>query len=354
MRATRCKRLFTFFLILEFLFFSTISFATEDRDVSETEKRAGFTVQPVLPENQINSEVSYFHLPIQRGENQVVSVKLMNNTDKEERYRVQVVPAATNKNGMITYNEIDKSVDSSMEISIKEIVKPKESEITVPAYGTVEAALEIVPPAEKFSGILLGGIYITPPSKENTDKSQGVSVTNTYGYSIGIVLTEDPATPIFGETDLHLLNVSPEIDYGSKIVEAVIQNPYPEAMEQLTVEGRIVQKGKDKTIINNTLKDVRIAPNSVFPFQLDWGMNQVTPGDYTFKGAIKGKDKDWTFEKNFTISGKAAEKMNKQTTFKIFIPDWWLSAFYLIGVLTCVVLLLLILRIIQRRKEKKK
>lgn len=349
------KRLLPILSLVVLILFPSMTFAEEGKEskgITENEKRAGFTVQAVLPENQINDRISFYHLLMKPEQSQTIQVKIMNTSAEKQTYKVEVINAATNRNGLITYDEREKKPDESMKLPITDVAKPKNKEVTVDAFSEGQAEIDIQTPTEPFQGILLGGIRISLKSEEKEEDSKGMSVKNTYGYAIGLVLTEQDFAPVYGETDLKLTKLQPEIDYGSKVLEASIQNPHPEAMEKLAAEGKIVRKGQEKTLAKNSLKDVKIAPNSIFPFQIDWGMQEVSAGEYTFIGKIKGKTKTWNFKEDFTITREMAEKMNKQTAFRIFIPSWWTTTFYLIGTITAVVTAWLVIRLIKRKKGR--
>lgn len=350
------KILFSLLICLLALFgqtaFADKTSETQDQAITENEKRAGFTVQAVLPDNQINDRISYYHLLVQPGGSQTVEVKIFNSSAEKQIYRVEVIRAATNKNGLITYDEREKPADKSMQLPITDMAKQKNKEVTVDALSEGKAEIEINAPGETFPGIALGGIRISLKSDKEDDAEKGMTVNNTYGYAIGMILTEDANSPIYGETELKLQELKPEVDYGSKVLEALIQNPHPEAMQNLEAEGKITRKGSDKVIAKNSLKNIKIAPNSVFPFQIDWGMLEVAAGEYTFTGKVKGETKSWDFKQDFTITREMAKKMNKQTAFRVIIPEWWMQAFYGVGIVTVILGLLLVSRLIKRKKAK--
>lgn len=349
------KRLLPIFSLVALILFPIVTFAEdtkESKGITENEKRAGFTVQAVLPENQINDRVSFYHLLVTPEQSQTIQVKILNTSAEKQEYKVEVINAATNRNGLITYDEREKEPDESMKLPIEKVAKPKTAEVTVDGYSEGVAEIEIQLPKESFQGILLGGVRISLKSDDSEDESKGMSVKNTYGYAIGLVLTEQDFAPIYGETELKLQKLQPEIDYGSKVLEASIQNPHPEAMQKLTAEGKIVRKGQKKTLAENKLKNVKIAPNSVFPFQVDWGMQEVSAGEYTFIGKVKGETKTWNFKQDFAITREMAKKMNKQTAFRIFIPSWWTTSFYVLGTVTSVVIAWLVVRFVKRKKGR--
>lgn len=345
-------KVFYSLLIGVLAFFGGSAFAektNETQGITENEKRAGFTVQAVLPENQVNERISFYHLLVQPEGSQTIEVKVFNNSEEKQTYQVEVIRAATNRNGLITYDERDKPADKSMHFPITDIAKPKNEEISIEAFSEGKAEIVIKVPSEPFSGIILGGIRISlkPEKEENSD--QGVSVKNTYGYAIGMILTEDEETQIYGETGLELDSVKPEVDYGSKVLEAMIRNPNPEAMQKLEAKGSITRKNSTKVIAKHEIKDIKIAPNSVFPFQINWGMLEVAAGEYTFTGKIKSETKSWDFKENFTITREMAKKLNKQTAFRLYIPDWWMSTFYVVIFISVTLVLLLTVRSIKRK-----
>ncbi|MBO1307872.1 DUF916 and DUF3324 domain-containing protein [Enterococcus sp. 669A] len=348
------KKLSTILLIscLFMLWPSNKSYAAESSGVTETQKQAKFTVQAVLPENQINDRISYYHLLVQPNERQTLKVKIFNNAAEKQSYKVEVIPAATNKNGLITYDEREKWPDVSMKVAITDIAKPKETEVTVAANSEGVAEIELAVPQETFPGIVLGGIRIAQKAVEEGSTESGMSLNNTYGYAIGLMLTEKADNPVYGETELELVKVSPAIDYGSKVLEAAIRNPNPEAMQELTVYGEIIAKGNGNTVAEMNMEKVKIAPNSIFPLQVDWGMQEVAAGDYTFKGKIAGKTNEWSFEEDFTITQEKAQEMNQETSFKVFVPDWWMWLFYLSGAVSIMVFVLLISRCLRRKEAK--
>lgn len=350
------KRLLPIFSLVVMILFPITGFAKDTKEsqqgITENEQRAGFTVQAVLPDNQINDRVGYYQLLMTPEQKQTIQVKIINTSDKKQTYKVEVINAATNKNGLITYDERDKKPDASMKLPIANVAKPKNKEVSVDAYTEGKADIDIQMPAESFQGILLGGVRISLKSDEKEEESEGMSVKNTYGYAIGLVLTEQDFAPVYGETELKLTKVQPELDYGSKVLEASIQNPHPEAMQKLVAEGKIVRKGQKKALAKNKLENVKIAPNSVFPFQVDWGLQEVAAGEYTFIGKVTGKTKSWDFKQDFTITREMAKKMNEQTAFRIFIPTWWTTSFYVVGTITAIVTAWLIIRFVKRKKGR--
>lgn len=328
------------------LFFNQSAFANE-----ETQRAAGFTVETVIPENQIDKNINYFYLGVQPGNEQTLEVKIRNNTDKKQSYMVQTNQAVTNSNALVVYDQPDVPVDESLSVSIPDITKVEAEKVTIEANaeGTAKIHLKI-PKEPAIKGILLGGIHISLISTdEGADK--GTSVRNTYGYAIGLIVTENPESPLYGETGVELKSVEPVLDYGSKVLKANILNPNPEIMKDVSASGSISKKGRSDKVASSSLKDGKIAPNSVLPFQIDWGKQDVEAGTYVFNGQLKTENQSWKFQKEFAISRETAEKLNKESAFKLVVPQWWTTTFYIMCVLTVLLFILLTGRmVIQKRR----
>ena len=67
-------------------------------DKSET---VGFSVSANLPDNQKNSNVSYFDLTMRSEQKQNLTVKVFNENAEEIKVKVDVISASTNANGSL-------------------------------------------------------------------------------------------------------------------------------------------------------------------------------------------------------------------------------------------------------------
>lgn len=345
------KRIGLFLVLLtNTLFFQNVANAEKADKIGETEQQAGFTIKAELPENQIDPAKGYFHLLVGKDHEQKIKIKIYNTTNKEQTYTVKVNVAKTNKNGLIVYDDLDTPLDTSLKLPITEVVRPDSETVTVAAANEGEAILTIQLKNQAFEGILLGGVHVEVKESEETENTEGMSVANRYSYISGLILTQDQDTPVFGETELTLLKINPSVHYGSKVIEAHIQNPHPETMDSVNIQGQITKKGSNKVIAEQELNKARIAPNSVLPFQIDWGKEIISPGKYVFEGSAKTGDKVWKFKKAFTISAEKAEKMNKQAIVKFILPDWWKQGVLICTIITVLLLFFLVYRTIRRGK----
>lgn len=333
-------------LLLIILPFSQIVHAND-----EVQQAAGFTVETKIPENQIDKRINYFYLHVNPGDEQILEVEISNNTDTKQSYKVQVNQAVTNKNALVVYDQPDVPVEKSLAVSIPDIAKVEAERVTVDAKSKGTARIHLkISQEPTINGILLGGIHISLMESDDAE-SKGTSVSSTYGYAIGLIVTENPESPLYGETGVELKSVEPVLDYGSKVLKANILNPNPEIMKDVSASGSISKKGRSDKVASSSLKDGKIAPNSVLPFQIDWGKQDVEAGTYVFNGQLKTENQSWKFQKEFTISRETAEKLNKESAFKLVVPQWWTTTFYIMCVLTVLLFILLTGRmVIQKRR----
>ncbi|EUJ54381.1 WxL protein host-binding domain-containing protein [Listeria fleischmannii] len=90
-----------------------------------------------------------------------------------------------------------------------------------------------------------------------------------------------------------------------------------------------------------------MAPNSNFPYAIDWENQPLEPGTYVLKLSANNGEQDWNFTKEFKI-GDNAKDLNKKAVDVEKNYLWW----WIIGGAIAAILLFLIIWIILRRKEK--
>lgn len=119
-----------------------------------------FSVSSVIPENQIDKNLSYFNLKVLPSSLQELKVKIFNNKKHEIKVKAMVTPATTCRNGFISYTNLT-NYDESLKYPLPDILKLSQSEYTVPAGGVATATALLNMPKEAFNGIILGGLVFT-------------------------------------------------------------------------------------------------------------------------------------------------------------------------------------------------
>ncbi|EMF0458736.1 cell surface protein [Enterococcus hirae] len=281
----------------------------------------GFSIEGIPNQNQIDKNSGYFYLKEIPGSKDTIKIKLINSSNDDKTLNIKVVDANTNSNGIIDYSGNLKN-DSSLKVPLTNIVKTTEKEIVVPKKSYKETSLEISMPTKPIQGVIVGGVVVSE-KKNNKQNSKNITVGNDYCYTIGIVLTNEDKVNLFKNISVTLKNVIADLSSGKKVVQADILNPNPYIFSKAQVKGAVYSEDGTKKIKENSMDNVSIAPYSCLPFQIDWGKEDLKPGKYLFKGTVKTAENTWNFERKFDIAGDKAKEINKQSVFKVILPNWF-------------------------------
>ncbi|MGX7048984.1 DUF916 and DUF3324 domain-containing protein [Pseudolactococcus piscium] len=308
------------------LLFMVIFFLQLSVRVSASEMK--FSVQAVIPENQIDKNQSYFDLKMSPGQIQDLKVNLYNDTDKDVTINIISHAATTNQNGVVEYNTQNNKKDDTLKIAFQDIAKTEE-EVTVGAKSKKQILVHLVMPKDSYDGVVLGGLYFTEKiTEDNTKNANNGQVINRYAYVIGVKLTETE-TKVSPELKLNEVKAS-QINYRN-FVTANIQNYKPAIIKDLSIDGKIFKKGDSKVLYSDKRQSLKMAPNSNFDYAISLRDKPFKPGKYTFKGTAKSDVKQWNFEKDFEIKGEAAKSFNKKSVY--IKKDFTWMYYLLIGLL---------------------
>lgn len=311
----------------------------------------GFTVETVLPSNQVDPSRSFYFLKVNPGEAQKIQLKVISTRKEARTVKISLNDATTSSEATIDYGVDKPEFDPSLKDPVTSLVNvPDEfKEVTVENYEEKTIELEINPPQEAFAGIKLGAIrLIGVPSKEENKKT-GLQVVT--GYTIGMVLTEDAAQYNAGG-DLKFKNVDVLLSNGSKVVGVSLQNDQPKMIDKMKLHVKVKKKGSDKVLYEKKGEDLSVAPNTNFMYQVPLGLENVEAGKYLVEIAANNEEDKWTWTKEVTITNEAADKLNEETIDKVETPKWVPIAAIVLGIL--LVGLVIVLGNRRRSIQKKK
>ncbi|WP_163654786.1 DUF916 and DUF3324 domain-containing protein [Listeria sp. PSOL-1] len=307
-----------------------------------------FSVQAIIPENQVDTSKTYFDLKMKSGQEQDLQVQLQNNTAKNMIIVMSANTAITNDNGIVEYNNKSKKKDDSLKYAFSDLaVAPKEVEL--PAKTTKTVKIHVKMPAKEYDGVILGGLYFTEKEdagkKKKSEKSQ---VLNHYSYTIGVQLSE---TDKKVQPHLRLNKVEPgQVNYRN-VLKANIQNNKATIIKDLKITGKVYKRKGTKPLYENTLDNLRMAPNSNFDFAVHLNNKKFEPGKYTFKGLATSGSSKWKFEKDFTIKGDQANDFNNQA---VDVKKDYTWLYMLLGGLLILILIGIIFFLIYKLKKQRK
>lgn len=336
---------------------------------------ANFSVTPKIGENQVGQNLGYFNLLLKPKQTQNVEFTLNNNSNQTIKVKTSFGTAFTSQSGNVGYTPDLVKPDPSLKINLKDYVKLPQTMTIKPKSATTVTAT-VTMPDENIKGVIAGGFNFEDAStSESTQKSSGVSITNRYRYVIGLVLQNDTAKV---DPSLNLGKVGPDQVNGRNVITANLTNSAPAYLMQMNTSATVT-KSDDKSV-NYSYDNaaMEMAPNSNFnltiPVSIQGVLNGKTseplkPGKYHIKMTVYGSkatngayqtmvngqvtkyDYEWTFDKDFTITGEKAAALNAKdaTVSQKSNIDWLL----VIGLIVIILLLLILIFLLFKKRRKK-
>lgn len=303
MKKLKSNRIIICFLVI----LSVIYFSINNSD-EVTAEGMSFSVVPLLPENQIDNNKSYFDLKMSINQTQEIQVKLINNTDRDLVVDVSANTATTSDNGVAVYGpRIDKKRDSSLEISFSDIVELYDSEININANGSEIVTLKINMPDKEFDGILLGGLQFTERSQSEEVKKNKNQSKNKFSYVLGVSLRETERKIV---PKLECNNVYIEQQGYRNMIKINLQNIQPEIIRDLKVQVKVF-KGKDvKLLLEEKKSNMRMVPNSNFDFPIIFNKRKLDKGHYRIEVIATAENRVYTWTKYLIIKSDQIKRVN--------------------------------------------
>ncbi len=334
----------------------------------------GFSVNPILPANQAQTGEGYYDLVMKPGQKQILQIQVTNDTAQAMTVDTAIAPASTNGNGYIEYVPNAIKPDPTLKYNLADVAKVP-AKTTIAANATVNIDVEVTMPVGATSGIIAGGITL----KQEDDTKQkaptkGMSVINKYQYSVGLFMQQSltPVAPV-----LTLNTVAPGQVNLRNVVNANLQNTAMGFLKQMNVDAVIRGVSNTNLLYQYSNAAMEMAPNSNFDLAVpvstqdgsDSFSQPMQAGKYHLHMIVYGQkdssgkytasvnglavkyDYKWVFDRDFTITGQQAQKLNATdvTVNHQPGPNWLL----IIGLLLLLLALLLLLFILWKRRHEK-
>lgn len=319
---------------------------------SNTAADIGFYVRAIIPENQIDTTLSYFDLHMQPGDTQRLEVEVVNESAEAITVGLDAVSASTNRNGVIDYKTPDIR-DETLKIPFSSIAALDEPAITLAPGETKTVGVTLRMPETLFDGVVLGGLVLTKAPKAAAEGSgDTIAIQNVYSYVIGVKLSETEAavTPSF-----QLLSVEAELMNNQAVYMHYIRNSEAAIVKNMALNVDIYRDGESEPVLTVSKTGVDMAPNSVMPLAATLGEGQaLEAGDYTSVVNVTHGGEHWSFENKFTVGAGQATDINNSIVptqaAAFFLPTWLLVAG---GVVLAALLLIIILLLVLLRRRKR-
>jgi len=270
----------------------------------------GFSITPVLPENQQQNDSSFFDLLVSPGHKQDLVVVVHNESPDDIIVLVEAVTASTNRNGDVDYTSAKAVMDETLKIPLEDMISIPQTHYTVPADSNLPITVELNVPEQPFDGIVLGSIRVLKEITEE-ERAAGGMIVNQFAYVVAVRLAQSSNAGNI-QPDFALGEVSAELVNHRASIVAQIRNPQPCLVSGAKITSTIYEKGSDQSIFSYDMKDVSFAPNSIFNLSfVDRAGYGIDAGDYIAKISVEHQGKTWNFERDFTITAQQAAVVNE-------------------------------------------
>lgn len=314
------------------LFFGPVAFADQS---------AGFSVRPILSENQVNSEVGYFDLNLEPGKSQTLSLELRNMSDEEINLSISVHTAFTNVSGVVEYGSDADVPDDTLPFFLADYIQG-DGKITLSEGETKQVDLLLTLPEDKpFEGVLAAGIRVEEIKDSEHLSEESMAIENTLSYVMGLVVSNkrEQLSP-----ELDLLAVYADQLNFRNVFSAQIQNQSGTFVNQLEVSASIYNEDQTERLYSTEASGMQMAPHSNFAFPISLNGESFVPGTYVLHLQANSGELEWEWTRSFVVDDQTSKTFNRQD---ITIPsqtNYWL----LVSIFLVILLLLVIL--IRKRK----
>lgn len=276
----------------------------------------GFYIEQVVPSSQIDFSRSFFYVQTYPREEQTLKVRIVSTAEENKKIEIKIDNAMSTELGIIDYKE-PLIVEESLVNPITEILTTENNEIVLEPGEKKTIEFKLKPPVENYPGVKMGKISFI--NKLGEESGGVIDVYNA--YSIDVIATESTADYKHGKI-LDLIDVTPELSNGRKVIQAQLQNPEPELIKNLEIKAKLINKTTKETVKDIKVSDYALAPNSILPFIFDLGLSNMVAGDYKVTMVASNEDDTWNLEKDFKITEDQAKKINDESPFRIKTPFW--------------------------------
>ena len=288
------------------------------KNVFAEENGPNYAVNTVKHPEQIKYDVGYYLLPLSADLSaQPIEIELINNSSEEQNFKVELLLAKTNANGLLVYEKDAYGPNETLKFNIEDYADAQTKTVSVAANSKKNASFKIdTSQFNDYEGVLMGGFVI---SQSKQEESAG-GIGHVFNYEIPLVLTDDSEGTLYDSKTLDFAGGILELINGYKVISYEIHNNEPNMIARLNIKSELVNKKNEKVALSVEKNDFSIAPNGILPVYLEWGRLNVEPGDYTLKVKANNEKQEWEWEKDITIEREEARQINEESSYKVLIP----------------------------------
>lgn len=249
-----------------------------------------FTTKSHPSSFQKNEQVSYYDLLIPPNQEEVLIVSVVNQLDEPLTIATSFNRAITNSLGVVEYSGHKKDTSTTMPYDIETIVKVEEELIQLQPKERKDIHVTIKMPDKGFQGVLAGAIYLIEVPQEE----QEGNIRNILSREIAVLLrhSDQKVTP-----QIAFKGMREERSNQRQLLTILMENTTPTYIHDGQVVYDIQYKGEP--FMEGKSNEVHIAPNTVFPYQIELDDLTLEPGDY--EGTVSFISSNETWEETLSL-----------------------------------------------------
>lgn len=302
MRLVKKKKILFKILFILLIFFS----------INQKTKAEGmdFLVEAILPENQVDSEESYFDLKVEPEKQQDLSFRLINLSEKQSIITIKLNPGWTNQNGVLSYSNMDKKIDESMEFPITDLISESEKKIKLEPLEEKIVSFTLKTPKRKFDGVIVGGFVFKKEKEDDLEgsKTSEVIINNDIQLVKGIQLSE---TENSVSEKINIKSAKAGIINYRNAFILNFQNPQPRFIRDISVQMTIKKQNSGEVLVSEEKKISSMAPNSNVDLPVMYE-EEIKPGKYVMEINLITNELKKQKELNFEVTKKEYKEIKKE------------------------------------------
>ncbi|UCZ52145.1 DUF916 domain-containing protein [Bacillus shivajii] len=317
-------------LVILFIAITTVNFGTIATKAQQ-EMDAPFTVEPILPNNQVEGVGGYYHLQVEPNDEQTVYVRIENKRDHNISVQLLPINAYTAPTGGILYEAFIESERTNLldEAVLMSNLLELESLVELSAHEEKEIPIHITVP-ENDSGTFLGGILF---ASVNDDTLEDIEVEEEEG-DIGFIIRNEITFSIAVQLDLPE-DAEPEFHVGD--VGLNIRPIGPELYFEFINEGQMILRGTEgeyeieneegDELFSGEIPPFTMVPASEIRYPVTWENEAFGPGVYHIFAKINVLGEEITIERTLEVENEEVREYEEVRAvspepIQTGIPSW--------------------------------
>ena len=269
-------------------------------------------IQPILPENQRNTEVGFFDLLLEPGEKQTIEIEISNLSEETPIVvLIEAATATTDHGGVVHYTprrgEGEQGRDSTLPFAFEELVSVP-GNLTLAPGEVRKVPITIYMPEVPFDGVIAGGFCISQEIDLEAAREEAGLILNLFNFEIPVLLrqSENEVPP-----DLQVLQVEASQWNLRNMIAVHLQNPEMMFINMMEIQACVKEKGSNQVLYQHDAEGLQMAPNSNFVFGIPLDGELFTAGDFILQMEVTSRNGEWSFTEEFQVEQMEAQAWNE-------------------------------------------